>query len=279
MAGNFLGFNLPFGSSNVNNTNLQPGGANNPNFPSKNQMDPKNPGADVKNQQQQQNGNNEPNEGGENNADPNKGAQGSQLDSFKDLFKLPTDDKGNVVSSSNPLAEPLFAIDPAKVKEAASKMNFASGVDPATAQKALQGDVQSFMDVINSVAQAGFAAAFQANAGITETAFNKNNARFESALPDRIRATQIKQTAIKHPALNHPAATVMIDSLKSTIAQTNPTLSPERVADMAENYVIAMAGDINNVNSQQQQQNQRNSTMEVDWAELLSPSNGNNGKR
>jgi hypothetical protein len=40
----------------------------------------------------------------------------------------------------------------------------------------------------------------------------------------------------------------MVAALKSQIASTNPHLTPDRVAEMAENYVIAMAKDINNVN-------------------------------
>lgn len=276
-AGNFLGFNLPFGSSNKSNPTNQP---TNPNFPSRAQLDPANANDpnNPSNKAANANGNNEPNLDPNNNADPNKGAKGSSLDEFKDLFKLPTDAEGNTVSHTDPMAEPLLKVDPAQLQTAARKMNFAQGVNQESVQKALGGDVGAFMEVLNSVAQNGFAAAMQANAGVVETAFTKHNQRFDSVLPDRIRDTQINQAQPTHRALAHPAAAPMVAALKSSIARTNPHLPPAKVAEMAENYVIAMANDINAVNTQQDQSNQQrnNQTKEVDWMAMLNP--GMNGQ-
>jgi hypothetical protein len=267
MAGNFLGFSLPFGASNQSNPTAQP---NNPNFPANKQLEPKNPDGSPRQQMQQQEGNNEPNNDPNNNPDPNKGAQGSQLDAFSDLFKLPTDDKGNVVSHSNPMAEPLLKVDPAALKAAASKMNFAAGIDPEVLTKAMSGqDPQAFMAVLNTVAQNGFAAAMQANAGVVETAFSKHTSRFESVLPDRIRETQINQAAPKHPALSHPAAAPMVAAMKSQIAAKNPHLPPDRVADMAENYFLSFAGDISKHNETQSTANKKPAAGEVDWNAVL----------
>jgi hypothetical protein len=264
MAGNFLGFNLPFGASNVNNPTAKPA---NPNFPASSQLDPKNTGADPKNVQADPNS--DPSKDPANNADPNKGAQGSQLDSFTDFFKVPTDDKGQPISHTNPLAEPLLAVDPAKLKAAAAKMNFAAGIDPEVLKNAMSGqDPQAFMTVLNTVAQNGFAAAMQANAGVVETAFSKHTQRFEAALPERIRSTQISQTQTKHSALSHPAAAPMVAAMKAQIASTNPTLSPDRVAEMAENYFISLANDMNKVNDAANSANKKPAPGEVDWSIL-----------
>lgn len=264
----FLGMNLPFGMSNASNPTI------NPNFPSKNQLDPKNPGADPNNQNQN-NGKNEPNNDPNNNADPTKKTgEDSQLDSFVDIFKMPTDKDGNPQLPDDPLAQPLINVDAAKLKEAAGKMNFAAGINGELLQKAMSGqDPQAFMQVLNAVAQNGFFAAMQANANVVQTAFNKHTERFEAALPDRIRSTQISQTQAKHPALNHPAAAPMVAALKSQIATTNPHLSPDRVSEMAENYVIAMATDINNVNSKTNDKQKSAQKGETDWMGLLT-SNG-----
>jgi hypothetical protein len=266
MAGNFLGFQLPFGTAQRSNPTPAPGFPSTTQLQQQNAQDPNNPqNAAAKAASE---GTGEPVTDPNNNADPTKGTQGSSLDEFKDLFKLPTDDKGNVISHTNPLSEPLLKVDPAQLQAAAKKMNFAAGINPEAVQKALSGDVSSFMEVLNSVAQNGFTAAMQANAGVVETAFTKNNQRYDQALPARIRETQINQAQTKHPALSHPAAAPMVAALKSSIAQTNPHLPPDRVAEMAERYVIAMATDINSTNQQQTNQ-QPSSKQETDWAAML----------
>lgn len=273
--GNFLGIpgiRMPFGMSNVNNPNPQPTPAPNPNpnFPAKQQLDPKNPQADPK--ANTGGTNNEPTGDPANNADPNKGQQGSQLDNFVDVFKLPVDDKGNSVTQVDPMAGPLLSVNPEKLREAASKLNFSGNIAPELLAKAASGqDPAAFSEVLNLVMQNGFLAAMQANAGVVETAFSHHTARIDKALPGRIRDNQIRNTATKHPALSHPAAQPMVESLKFSIAQTNPTLSPDRVAEMAENYVIAMATDINTSNQRNDPARLKQEADDgMDWLSLLS---------
>jgi hypothetical protein len=266
---------LPFGRSNVSNNgvpaNQQPQG--NPNFPSKTQLDPKNNTLDPNNANNQ-NGNNEPNNNPNNNPDPNKGVQGSQLDNFKDLFKVQVDDKGNPVTTTDPLAGPILNVDPQKLREAASKMNFVSGVPQELMQKVMAGnDPQALVELINLTSQQAFLQAMQVNAGVVENALTKHTARIETALPDRIRNFQIQNTAPKNPVLSHPAVAPVLDGLKRTIASANPHLSPEKVAEHAENYVTAMATDLMGANNPTGS-NKQQSTQETDWNALLTGQTG-----
>lgn len=251
---------LPFGMSDRSNVPAVTPPAN-PNFPSKTALDPKNGSTDPKNTPNQ--GNNEP--------EPGKGQQqGSSMDNFTDLFKLDTDAKGNVITPVDPLAGSVLNVNPEKLREAASKMNFAGSVNPETAQKALSGDVNAFLEVINGVAQQAFLQSTQINAGVIDRAIGTHTQRLESALPDRIRSVQVKQTAPKHPSLSHPAALPVVEGLKMQVAAKNPHMSPEQVAATAENYFLQMAADITNVN-QKTQQEAAPVKSEVNWMELLSP--------
>lgn len=277
MAGNFLGFQMPFGASNKpnptatppNNQQQQTQQQGNPNFPSNQQLQPQN-NNNPANTANQNAGNNEPNMGANNNADPNKG-QGSQLDQFKDLFKLPTDDKGNTTVWTDPLTQPLMPnVDPAKIREAAGKMNFVGGIDQELMQKAMSGqDPQAFLQVLQTVAANGFSQALQASTGVVETAFTRHNQRLTESLPQHIRQTQINQSQPKHAALSHPAAAPVLTALKNSLAMANPQLSPEQVAEKAEAFVIAMAGDVNAYNAQQQQATAPKKAGEVDWTATL----------
>lgn len=268
-----FGIKLPFGMSNVSNPNPNPT-VNNPggNTGAKplpkvtdqnnNTLNPGNANANAGNT-------NEPNNDPNANADPAKG-QGSQLDNFKDLFTIPTDATGKPIVHTDPLAGPLLSVNPEKLREAASKMNFTAGISPELLVKAMSGnDPQAFMEAINTAAQGAFLQAMQVNAGVVENAFSKHTTRMEAALPDRIRNVQIGQAVPTHPALSHPAAAPMVAALKMQIAANNPTLSPDRVASMAENYVIAMASDINAENTRQDTVKANAADKSVDWMALL----------
>jgi hypothetical protein len=99
-------------------------------------------------------------------------------------MQLPTD----------PLAGPLLSVDPAKLREAAGKMNFASRDFAGTTCESNEWTrSQAFLQVLNAVGQGAFLQATQVNAGVVESAFGRHTQRMEEALPDRIRNVQIQQ--------------------------------------------------------------------------------------
>lgn len=254
-----------FGNSNRSQTGATPTG----NQPANNGQ-PANGYQPAPSQLQQQNNNNQPNPPGNNGdpnagnpnnmADPNKGAPnsgapGSPLDKFNDLFKVDTDTNGQPIVVTDPMAQPLVQLDPAKLREAASKMNFTQGVSQELLQKATSGDGVALLQLINASAQNAFIAGSMATGSVVDNAVRTNNDRFNTVLPDRVREVQIRQTAAKHPALNHQSAVPMVEMMKAQVAAKNPTLSPDKVAEIAENYFIAMADGIQQSNQQNQPAN------------------------
>lgn len=166
----------------------------------------------------------------------NKGAPGSELDAFTDIFKIDP----NKQPPKDPTKEPLLTLDPAKIAAAVAKMDFTRGIDPALTQKALQGDVGSFAAVLNSVARNSYMGSFQALTGILERAIATNNERFNSTLSTKFRDFAVNSSASKNPVLNHPSVKPVLASLKQLIAQQRPELSPEAVASEAEQYFLSM---------------------------------------
>jgi hypothetical protein len=210
----------------------------------------------------------DPNTDPQNNADPNKKPEGSQLDQFTGLWETPKDDKGQPIVQQDPLEGPIINLDPVKLKEAAGKINFAQGIDPETLQKAMSGqDPAAFMQVLNTVAQNSFHTAVTVTTKAAEEATQRSLQRMEAALPDRIRTQQIRQQQPTNPALSHPAVAPVMEGLKMTIAARNPHLSPERVANMAENYFLTMHRELGN--TEQQQANANKKDTGPDWEQLL----------
>lgn len=178
--------------------------------------------------------------------DPTGKPEGSPMDAFKDIFKIdPTKQ-----APKDPLKEPLLSLDPAKIAEAVNKMDFTKGIDPALMQKALQGDVASLGQVVNQAARNSYMGSFQAITGILERAISVNNERFGNSLDGRFRNFQVNSAQSKNPVLNHDSVKPVLASLRSLIAQQNPTMHPEAVATQAEEYFLTMGKSLASLNTE-----------------------------
>lgn len=167
----------------------------------------------------------------------------SPLDQFKDLWQDPDPSK----AVADPFANPLFSTDPAKIREAASQMDFTQGLPQELLQKVLQGnDPQALMQVINHVGQQSLAAALQIGTQTIENAGSRIGARFKEAIPQHVRDFQINNTKPSNPMFEHPAIQGMLQRAKQQIKAQNPTMSAEQVAAMAEDYITQTAAVFNN---------------------------------
>lgn len=166
--------------------------------------------------------------------------QNSSLDAFADLWKTDPTKTPNP-ASQDPWADPLFATDPSKIREAASKMDFLGQVPQDLMQKAMSGnDPQAFMQVINAVGQNTLAAALQIGTATTEHAGKQIGERFNKSLPGRFKDMQIEGTQPSDPRLQHPAVQPMLKFARNQVKQMNPDASPQEIQAKAEEYILAM---------------------------------------
>lgn len=178
---------------------------------------------------------------------PDGGKQGldqpATLDSFKDLFAVKPVDPN--APKQPTLSDPLLGpIDPAKFQETVKQANFTAGLDPAMAQKALGGDTQALMDLINGAAQNAFTAAATMSHNLSESAARTAALRLDQGLDGRIRSNAIRSYTPENPVLQHPAVAPVLGAIKAQIANQNPQLSAAEVATQAEKYFLGMAAEI-----------------------------------
>lgn len=233
------GFNInPMNMFRQNPQNNQPNPANNdPNNP----QTPSNNSTTTSGMPNNQNPNADPNNSNPNNPQNNQNnpnnQPGSPLDAFKDLFKVDP----NKPQPKDPFSEPLFNLDPKKLSEAATKMDFTRNLNPELVNKALQGDQQAFSQVLNQVMQSSFMMSTQMLVGMMEGGVRKNNERYNSVLDGRFREFTINSSEPQNPALRHEAAKPVLAALRAQIAQANPNLSPSEVSKQAEDYFLSMS--------------------------------------
>lgn len=162
------------------------------------------------------------------------------LDTFSSLWQ----NDPNAAPTADPFAAPLFNTDAGKIHEAAGKMNFLGQVSPELVTKALSGDGQALLDVINIVGQKTLAAATQLNTATVENGSAKATKRILDALPGRVKQITLDGMAPENPALSHPAAQPILQLARERIKMKNPNMTAAQIQTMAEKYVTDFAGTI-----------------------------------
>lgn len=161
---------------------------------------------------------------------------------FADLWDAPKaeSDPGNTPNDPNKVApkSPDFAV-------AAKKLDFSRLVHPDLATKALGGDTTAFNQILNTIGQAGFAAAGKMTEGMIAKAIKDSRTEIDSSLAGRFKELAVSNTRSKNPNLQHKAVKPMVEAIKLQISQKFSDASPEEIQTKAEEYVSAMLAAVN----------------------------------
>jgi hypothetical protein len=170
--------------------------------------------------------------------------EGSPLDKFQDLWKADTTD--TTKTTTQPSLVPNFNLDPKGLMEAASKVNFTAHIDPELVTKALGGDSQSFLEVLNQASRYGFAAATASSGELIKNSLNSaQTVLHDNVLPGAFREHQISHALTQsNPIFSDPSVAPMLGMLKDQLTSKFPTASPEQIAATAAEYLGQMSSKI-----------------------------------
>lgn len=174
----------------------------------------------------------------------NPNQETAPLDAFNDLWKDKPADGGNVDPNNSATPQPKGKTAPQEPNfaEYAKKVNFSQALNsnPELVQKALQGDTQAFGQVINSVAQAVFAASLKSSHSMGASRETKFRESLIGELPSHFKSFAVANTPNENPAFNHPAFKPMVDVIKQQILQQFPDATPDDVNSKAKEYFTAV---------------------------------------
>jgi len=152
---------------------------------------------------------------------------------FSKLWETkPNDGTGN---------QSLFAnIDPAKVQEAAGKVNFAQVVGSETLAKIQAGGpeaAQAFVEAMNKVSQTVYAQSAVATTQLIDRALAEQSTRFEAKLPDLIKR-QTASEGIKgdNAIFSNPAVAPVVGMIQSQVASAYPNATAAEQKEMTKAY-------------------------------------------
>lgn len=196
--------------------------------------------------------------------------QGSPLDALKAFWDTPKDAEGKPLAPEvDPTSTDIFNFDPVKVSESARKLNFTSDLNPELVQKALGGDAQAFMDVLNHATQTAFTAATLNTGKLINQSHNTNNQRVKSTLPTSIKQVQLDQTATTNPILQHEAAQPLVAALKKMAFAKDPSANPADVTRSVEALLVGLGTAMADATPEAATRRSVAKAGEQDWSSFL----------
>lgn len=160
----------------------------------------------------------------------------------------PLDAFNNLLDNTNKQAPtaPVLSISDEAVSNVSKNIDFLKGMDKAVVSKALSGDAQSLMDLIQHTAQTAYQQSIQHNTAITNAHLG-NRADFDNAG----MATQVAQHLTMNelstsiPNYSNKVLQQALVSKAKELQVANPDKSPKEIAGMAKDYFTTIAGAIN----------------------------------
>jgi hypothetical protein len=182
------------------------------------------------------------------------------LDAYSKMF-----DNAN---SNSEIHAPSFKLDPKVIDEVAGKMNFISNISQDQINKALTGDAEAFMAVIQATSQNAYKAAIQHNTSLTDSFINQRSDFEKKQVQQGVKEQLTHQALSSAPNFNHPVIKQELNRIASQFARANPDASPVEVAEAAKQYITDLSSALNPTSS-----STSNTEKEMDWSKYLSNSN------
>ena len=198
-------------------------------------------------------------------------ANKSPVDKYQDLWKK--DDTTPAPGSKSLI--PNFDLDPAKLRDAASKIDFTAHLKPEDLTAASSGDAAALGRIINQAVQLGFAQSAGLAGEISKQHFTTAQSTLkDSVLPDAIRQSQLNaEMTRQNQVFSDPSVAPMLESLKGQFAAKYPTASPEEIGAMAKEYLGDFANKIVGGSGKQivdAPSKKLGARAETDWGDFLS---------
>lgn len=212
-------------------------------------------GVPSNNQQPQGQQQGQTNQQGQANQQPQTPA--NPLDAFNGMF-----DNSNTEADK----PPSFFLPKDTLDTVARGQNFVSGIDNELMTKALSGDAQSLVDVINATAQNAYKASMDHMSGLSDRYVNNrldfDNKSFGNKVKEQLTTAELSNNT---PGFNHPVVKAQLSSVAKDLAKKNPDASPQEIATMARSYITQLAQAIN----PQSDQTETKSAGNTNWDEYF----------
>jgi len=159
-------------------------------------------------------------------------------------------------------AAPSFSIDGKVLDTVTGQLDFTKNVPPDLMQKAMGGDMKSFMDIMNHVGREAYRNSLTHSSAMTDKFVGMREEYNGKRLPSLVREELTMGEITGGAGTQSPIVRQQLVEIAKKYQAANPDASPQQVAAAAKQYVADLYGALN-PNANQPQQNTQNQA--VDW--------------
>ena len=168
----------------------------------------------------------------------------SPLEPFADLFTIDSKNKEVIPDST------IFSrIDPKKIQEAASKIDFRSVISSEIQARIKAGGedgVAASQEAMGVMAQAVFSQSAMASTALIEQAAKKIQQQFEAKIPSLLKSHNLKSSVLEDKVLSNPAVAPLVPTVTSQLQIKYPNASDSELRTLTANYFTAFAESLIN---------------------------------
>lgn len=181
------------------------------------------------------------------------------LDDFSKLYD-------NTASADG--TPPKFAIDPTKLNEVASSLDFSKSVDPEIMTKAMGGDAKAMMDVMQSIARNSYSTAMGHMSGLSDNYINQRLEHDSKSLGSKVKEQLTQAELGNTPNYDHPTVKNFMKDTAQRLSKQFPDASPQEIATKAKSYLAELSQSV--IGKPQEEATAAQKASQVtDWDEYL----------
>lgn len=175
---------------------------------------------------------------GSNSQNNQQQSENSGLESFKDLWNN-TNTEGEQLEDDSDLSS-LFTVDPDKINESVSKIDFTQSISPEALEAISAGGeeaVKAFATSLNKVAQEVFSKSMLASGSLVKQAFSKAQDRIDARASRNFTRLKVSDELTSvNPLLKDPSVAPMVAAVQSQLQRKYPDASADEIRTQAEKY-------------------------------------------
>jgi hypothetical protein len=158
----------------------------------------------------------------------------------------------------------IFDTDMKGWEGAMKNVDLVAGIEPENVQKALAGDANMFMDIIQQVSRTAMHNAAFMSTKVAGSGFNTNMENFSKTIPDMINNHQYNTMWQGDAVMNHESAQPMVQALTTQLRGQFPQATPQEIQQHVQQYFKTFSESMTG----QQQQADKTQEAEVTTSDI-----------
>ena len=163
---------------------------------------------------------------------------------------------------------PAFTLDGKMLNEVSRTMDFTKGINPDLMQKAMGGDAQSMIALIQEVGRNTYEASLGHTTALTNTYLETRTPHEQARIDAAVKGGLTTQALHSIANYDHPVAKAELNRVATRMQAEHPDQSPAQIAQAAHEYLTNLSAALNPATASPGKDT-NGQALEMDWGAYL----------